>query len=88
MTEKLPIGTKVRYTGSLTAFRGEFEVFSYTDPSYLRAIKGDGVVDKYYPGDIAYVLWPKGLPHKFGERGKGVLYDVRRDSITVIEEFS
>src|ERR1700722_141829 len=86
--ERIPVNTKVQYHGSETTRHGEYIIRAYTDPEILRSIKGDAVVDKYYPDEIAYILWPVGLPHKFGERYNGVLYDVRRQFFTVVEDES
>jgi hypothetical protein len=84
--ERVPVNTKVSYHGSETSRHGEYIIRSYTDPEILRAIKGDEIVDKYYPDEIAYILWPVDLPHKFGERYNGVLYDVRRQSFDIVED--
>lgn len=82
--DKLEVGTKVRYHGSIDYMHGEYEIIGVVDPDYHRAVKGDAVVDAYYPGDEAYDLWPVGVPRKFGNRDRSLSF-VRRASITVLE---
>lgn len=85
MNDKLPVGTKVRYHGSITFMHGEYTVIGYTDPDFLVLRVGNAPVENYYPGSVGYELWPVGVPRKFCERDRA-LHCVRRESITPVED--
>lgn len=81
--ERIPVGTVVRYHGSLKSLHGEYTVTAHSnfeDHAYYRRSE----IRAYYPDDEAYDLWPVGVPMKFGNRDKAI-YFCRRASITVVE---
>lgn len=71
----IPLGTTVRYHGSLKFAHGTYTV----NKLELSAHIAPGVC----PDGIAYSLWPVDVPWKFGNRGRA-LHQVRRSSFTVV----
>jgi hypothetical protein len=78
------VGTKVRYSGSIESYHGEYEVTGYSDLSLRRDLPPE-VIDEHWPDGIAYELWPIGVPRKFGNRHLS-LHCVRRKNLSVIED--
>jgi hypothetical protein len=81
---KVPVGTRVRYHGSVRHLRGEYEVIGYSDLSTRHDLPEEAIAE-HWPDGIAYELWPVGVEFKFGNRDQAV-YFVRRASFTVLEE--
>lgn len=81
--EFIPVGTLVRYNGSIESMRGEYTVVAHSDldssPYYQQP-----EIREHYPNDEAYDIWPVGVPVKYGNRGQAIFF-VRRQSITVVE---
>lgn len=66
--------------GAVVEYRDrEFEVSEHQAPS---ADLSDAERTENYPDGVAYVLWPVGVPEKFGNRGQSVVR-VRRRSFRV-----
>ena len=83
--ERIPVGTKVRYHGSVDYCHGEYNIIGYSNFDRRPAIFTPEVIAEHYPGGVAYELLPVGVPVKFGEiRNKAISF-VRRESFTVIE---
>jgi hypothetical protein len=82
--EKVPVGTKVQYHGSLAYMHGEYEVTGYTDV-LLRSRLDPDELDDHYPGGVAYDLWPSGVPRE-PQYNEDSLTNVRRKSFTIVEE--
>jgi hypothetical protein len=74
--DPIPVGTLVDYHGSHQ--HGRYTVTGHQEPR-------PGVPDPEvnYPDGVAYVIWPEGLPVKFGNRKRSVA-QVRRRSLTVV----
>lgn len=78
-TKPLPVGTVVTYHGSLSD--GTERRYVITEHEEPRAgLPGPEIS---YPDGVAYVIWPEGMPRKFGNRMYAV-YQVRRPSLTVV----
>jgi len=81
--EPLKVGTRVRYSGSITERHGEYIVRA-AEP-LDRFFSPDDIRRKEYSDDTAYYLWPAHLPFKFDLREYS-LSRVRRSSITEVEQ--
>lgn len=82
VTERLALGTRVCYHGSIRYLHGTYTLNAYSDLS-LRTDLLAGYIAEHWPDGTAYDLWPEGVPVKFGNRDRAV-YFVRRDSFTVL----
>jgi hypothetical protein len=80
MTERLPLGTLVEYTGSHR--NGRYVIRAYSDLSERKDLPPEAVAEGY-PDGIAYDLWPPGVPVKFGNRDQAV-YFVRPANVTAV----
>lgn len=74
--EPYPVGTIVDYHGSLDYMHGLYEIERIGTPRPGR--------EADYEDGAGYVLWPVGVPKKFGNREES-LYFVRRQSITPVK---
>lgn len=83
MEGKVPVGTKVRYHGSVDYLHGEYEVEGYCEVSERGDLTPEQVTE-HWPDGVSYELWPVGMPRKFGLR-ENALYFVRRSSFTVLD---
>lgn len=68
----VPVGTRVRYHGSLDYLHGEYVVTAHTEPRSHPSAYVDGT---------AYTLWEADVDLNVGE----VLRNTRRTSFTVVE---
>ena len=75
-TEPIPVGTLVDYHGS-----GPHGRYVITQHEPVRAGVPDP--DVHYPDGVGYVIWPEGMPQKFGLR-EHMISQVRRASLTVV----
>lgn len=82
MNSPVPVGTLVRYHGSLR--HGLYRVTGYSDLAERRDLTAEQVREGWPDGN-AYDLWPEGVPVKFGYRDQAV-YFARRTSFTPVEE--
>jgi hypothetical protein len=78
------VGALVEYHGSKTEMHGRYRIDRVTSPTRLPGVS-ETEMARAYPGDQAYILWPEGVPHKFGLRHLSVL-NVRPASMTLVEE--
>lgn len=78
------VGALVDYHGSKVEMHGRYRIDEVVEPMQLPGVS-DAEMERAYPGGRAYILWPDGVPHKFGLRHLSVL-NVRPVSITVIDE--
>lgn len=74
--EPIPVGTLVDYRGSHRHGR-----YVITQHEPVRA----GVPDREtsYPDGVGYIIWPEGMPQKFGSRNH-MITQVRRTSLTEV----
>lgn len=88
MTEIVPLETRVRYHGSLDYWHGDYHIVGHRDPHEREDVTSqltESEIEGYWPGGVAYDLWPVDLPRKFGLRDRAV-YFVRRESFTILED--
>jgi len=78
--EPIPVGTVVNYTGSHT--HGRYIVHAHQDPAEVFPASQLELVKDRHPDGVCYVLWPEGLPRKFGYRDR-VVSRVKRASLEV-----
>lgn len=82
MSDKVPVGTRVRYHGSAGP-HGEYIIQGHNDPAGRADLPPEAIAEGY-PDGISYELWPPGVPVKFGNRDQAI-YFVRRASFDVID---
>jgi hypothetical protein len=81
MSDKVPVGTRVRYHGSAGP-HGEYIIQGHNDPAGRTDLPPEAIAEGY-PDGISYELWPPGVPVKFGNRDQAI-YFVRRASFDVV----
>jgi hypothetical protein len=82
--DKIPVGSRVRYHGSISRMHGAYLVTGYSDLS-LRKDLSQEQISEHWPDGVAYDLWPEGVPEKFCNRDRA-LYYIHRRSFTVLTE--
>lgn len=76
------VGALVEYHGSDTARHGRYRIEEVNDPIRLGDVPDEEFAEAY-PEGKAYVLWPEGVPRKFGLRHLSMV-NVRPASITLV----
>lgn len=85
-SDRLPIGTKVRYHGSIDYMHGEYVITGYGADYLMEAQRtklGDDF-ERYYPDGVAYTLMPEGVEYNYRNRDEA-LYAVRPASISLVK---
>lgn len=85
--EPVPIGTVVKYGGTLEQRHGRFEVAAHEDPADhpYRAVMDSKTLRDAYVDGVAYVLYPVGVECSTENYRRGISF-VRRTSFQVIGE--
>lgn len=78
----LEVGTLVDYRGSHGAAYGPYRIEKVDTPVQLPGVTDEEFAEAY-PEGIAYMLWPEGVPHKWGLRYLSIV-NVRPSSVTAV----
>ena len=82
--EPIPVGTKVKYHGSLRTYHGVYDVDEQVPMEVLTKRWGPEACEDAYPDGVAYNLWPEGVEKSYRNRDRSLSF-VRRQSITPVE---